>query len=109
MVVLEDEDYNLQEDELEDEIIRVKIGQKGKLSTCHRNPMPKKERNRYDEFRKILGDEAAAEIVNRYKVLNSGNKNQQSMADGIVSNLIHTNRIGRVVLTKVFKMGGGSV
>ena len=109
MVVLEEKEYNLQEDEMEDEIIRVKIGQKGKLSTCHRNPMPKKERNRYDEFRKILGDEAAAEIVNRYKVLNSGNKNQQSMADGIVSNLIHTNRIGRVVLTKVFKMGGGSV
>ena len=37
--------------------------------------------------------------------MNSGKKSQQSMADGIVSNLIHTNRIGRVVLKKVFKMG----
>ena len=105
MVVLEEEDHNdFQEDALEDEIIRVKIGRKGNLSTCHRDPRPTKERNCYDEFREVLGDEAAAEIVNRYNILNSGNESQQSMADGIVSNLIHTNRIGRIVLTKVFKM-----
>ena len=65
-VVLEEEDYNLLEDSLEDEIIRVKIGRKGTLSTCHRNARAIKERNCYDEFRELLGDEAAAEIVHRY-------------------------------------------
>ena len=104
-MVSSDDDFDHLEEALENEKFEVKIGAKGKLSTCQSKPRALKTRDFFNEFCSKLGKVVALDLIKRYRDFNNGNKEQKAMADGMLSTLIHTNGFGRKVLQDVFEIG----
>ena len=76
------------------------------MITSHSHPRATINCDHLDEFKTALGSEEKADhMVENFRRFNTAGDRDSIMADGIVFNLIHQHRLGRVVLLQILGIG----